>query len=225
MCGRFTLTAPESAIIEHFDLSEPLEDYKPRYNVAPGQQLLAVVNDGQQYKIKRFKWGLVPFWAKDPKMGYSTFNARAETVATKAAFREPLKRSRTLIVADGFFEWLSLSKKEKQPMRFLLKSKEVYGFAGLWDTWRGPDGTVLETCTIITTTPNDVVKDVHDRMPVILPRENEQAWLDPGTQDTEFLHSLLQPYPAEEMFSYPVSSLVGNVRNDSADLIEELNSK
>ncbi|MGF7036048.1 putative SOS response-associated peptidase YedK [Paenibacillus mucilaginosus] len=225
MCGRFTLTAPEDAIIDHFNLAEPLVEYQPRYNVAPGQQVLAVVNDGRQNTIKRFKWGLVPFWTKDPKMGYSTFNARAETVATKAAFREPLKRSRTLIVADGFFEWLALSKKEKQPMRFLLKSKEVYGFAGLWDTWRGPDGTILETCTIITTTPNDVVKDVHDRMPVILPRQNEQAWLDPGTQDTDFLQSLLQPYPADEMFSYPVSTLVGNVRNDSVDLIEELNSK
>ncbi|WP_426446255.1 SOS response-associated peptidase [Paenibacillus sp. S-38] len=225
MCGRFTLTVSPEVILEHFDIAGGLEEYHPRYNVAPGQQVWAVVQDGQASRIRSLKWGLVPFWAKDPKIGYRTFNARSETAAKKAAFREPMKHSRCLIVADGFLEWRTGGGGTKQPVRFRLKSREVYGFAGLWETWRGRDGTELATCTILTTEPNDIVREVHDRMPVILPREAEQAWLDPGVENPADLQQLLRPYPAEEMYAYEVSPLIGNVKNDSADLLEELNSK
>ncbi|AFH63679.1 SOS response-associated peptidase [Paenibacillus caseinilyticus] len=225
MCGRFTLTVSPEAILEQFDLPGGLEEYHPRYNVAPGQQVWAIVHDGEAKRIRQLHWGLVPFWAKDPKIGYRTFNARSETAAKKAAFREPMKHSRCLIVADGFLEWRVRSGKAKQPVRFRLKSREVYGFAGLWETWRGKDGTEMGTCTILTTQPNEIVREVHDRMPVILPREAERLWLDPGVEDPGHLQGLLQPYPAEEMYAYEVSPLIGNVRNDSAELLEELNSK
>ncbi|MCZ8522759.1 MULTISPECIES: SOS response-associated peptidase [Paenibacillus] len=224
MCGRFTLTVHEEEILEHYQLTEPLEDYRPRYNVAPGQWVWGVVRSGEGQQMRRFKWGLVPFWAKTPKIGYRTFNARAETVAAKAAFRTAFRRSRVLIAADSFFEWKALEDKKKQPMRMMLKSKEIYSFAGLWDSWKAPDGSVLESCTIITTTPNEVVGEVHDRMPVLLPQAQEQAWLDPDTGEEELLQ-LLRPYPSQEMFAYQVSSKVGSVKNDGAYLIEELNSK
>lgn len=168
----------------------------------------------------------MPFWAKDIKVGFKMINARAETVQEKPAFGRLLKSQRVIIPADGFYEW----KKEgadKQPYRFELKDRSVYGYAGLWDEWTQPDGEKLRSCTIITTTPNDLVKDVHDRMPVILEPSGVDTWLDPENSDKELLQSLLIPLPAEQMVRYPVSKDVGKVANNGAQLIEkiEINSK
>jgi putative SOS response-associated peptidase YedK len=222
MCGRFSLSAAEDDILAHFNVPERMEGYQPRYNISPGQYIWAVTNDGSQNTIRKFKWGLVPFWSKSTKSAYSMLNAKAETIASKPAFREPFKRSRTLIISNGFYEWQKISEKEKQPMRIGLKDSSVFGLAGLWDSWTAEDGNVLETCTIITCEPNSLMKPIHDRMPVLIGKENEQSWLDPGIKDPAILESFLTPYPSDEMNAYPVSKIVGNVKNDVPECIVSL---
>jgi putative SOS response-associated peptidase YedK len=182
--------------------------------------VLAIIHDGVKNRMGELKWGLIPEWAKDEKIAYRTLNARAETLLEKPAFKIPFQRKRCLIPADSFYEWKK-TKTGKQPMRIMLKSKELFSFAGLFDTWAAPDGTKISTCTIITTTPNELVAEMHDRMPVILRREDEAVWLDRSIRDIELLGSLLKPYPAEHMLAYPVSPLVGNVKNDVAECIKE----
>lgn len=228
MCGRFTLTSELSDVIKAFNVSDSeYEDYKPRYNIAPSQTIAVVNGNDGHRKLEGYRWGLVPFWAKDIKIGYKMINARAETLQSKPAFRHLLTRNRIIIVSDGFFEWRREGKNKKQPFRFQLKSKEVYGFAGLYDEWQSPDGELLRSCTIITTKPNDLVAKVHDRMPVILDHKGVDVWLDPTVEDKDQLQELLKTYPEESMISYPVSTAVGNVKNTGSDLIEEvpLNSK
>lgn len=205
MCGRFTLTADESEIIDTFSVDHVDYEYKPRYNVAPSQTIAAVSYRNGGRVLEGYRWGLIPFWTKDIKIGYSMINARAETLQTKPAFRNLLSRNRIVIPADGFYEWKK-EGKDKQPFRFQLESKKVYGFAGLYDLWENPeDGETIRSCTIITTTPNDLVKDVHDRMPVILDAEGVNVWLDPGVRDKHVVQELLVPLPAKQMISYPVS--------------------
>lgn len=222
MCGRFTLTADLSDVLDTFQVQDNLYEFTPRYNVAPSQTVAVVANQGGRRTLDGYRWGLVPRWAKDMKIGYSMINARAETLQSKPAFRNLLARNRIVIPADGFFEWQK-EGKEKQPFRFQLKSKKVYGFAGLFDVWNNPEsGGTLRSCTIITTTPNDLVKRVHDRMPVILDESVVDEWLNPERTKSEHVLELLRPYPAESMISYPVSKAVGNVRNTDASLIEEV---
>ncbi|MGC6589118.1 SOS response-associated peptidase [Paenibacillus sp. Dod16] len=227
MCGRFTLTSDLSEIVDTFDVSSVKYEYKARYNIAPSQTIAAINGSSGKRVLEGYRWGLVPFWAKDIKIGYKMINARAETIQSKPAFRHLITRNRLIILSDGFFEWKREGKDKKQPYRFQIKSKGVYGFAGLYDEWKHPDGEILRSCTIITTKPNDLVANVHDRMPVILDNKAVDVWLDPEVTDKDKLQELLSPFPADNMLSYPVSAAVGNVKNTGSELIDEipLNSK
>jgi putative SOS response-associated peptidase YedK len=168
------------------------------------------------------RWGLVPSWAKDPSTGYKTINARAETVATTAWFREPFKSQRCLIPADGFYEWVR-NGKTKQPYCFEVNDGELFAFAGLWDRWRNPQGDVVESCTILTTTPNSLLADIHDRMPVILNPDHYDLWLDPAFRNTASVSEMLKPFDATIMRRYPVSARVNHVQNnDDADCAKPL---
>jgi putative SOS response-associated peptidase YedK len=221
MCGRFTLTVPLEELMLRYGVEQIAFDYEPRYNVAPGQLVTAVLAHEGQKRLGQLKWGLVPSWAKDVSIAYKTINAKSETVGEKPAFKNAFQRKRCLIPADGFYEWKK-SGREKQPMRILLKEREIFSMAGLYDTWNAPDGTKLHTCTILTTKPNTLVGPIHDRMPVILRREDEELWLDREHFDADLLQSLLVPYPEEEMFAYPVAAMVGNVKNELPDCIAEI---
>jgi len=203
MCGRFVLLTDLSRIVQSFDIQGVSGELHQGVNISPGQMITVVVRD-EVNKLADFKWGLVPSWAKDPAIGNKMINARAETVAEKPSFRKAFRQHRCLIVADGFYEWKTEGKR-KTPMRFGLKSGESFGFAGLFDTWISPEKIPLRTCTIITTDANDLVRPVHDRMPVIVPKINEATWIDPDNQDTLGLLAILKPYPADLMEMGPAA--------------------
>lgn len=221
MCGRFALTAPASTITEIFQV-DVLPDVLPRYNVAPTTQVLCVVEEQPgERTAQTFRWGLVPFWAKDIKIGYRMINARSETVASKPAFRAAFKKRRLLILADGFYEWKRLDKKNKIPHLIGLGDGKPFAMAGIWESWTDPDsGDEVRTCSILTTGPNSLMEEIHDRMPVILPQSQWSLWLDPQVQDKERLQELLVPYPADEMAARRVSNKVGNVRNKGPEVQE-----
>lgn len=210
MCGRFTLTIPQEQLQLAFPwLSFPF-GLSPRYNIAPTQPV-AVVPGSEEPAVKLFRWGLIPFWAKDPKIGNRMINARSETLSDKPSFRDAYRHRRCLVLADGFFEWQKISgQRAKTPFLVRLKSGDPFAFAGLWDRWRSPDGSEVLSCTIITTRPNELVAPIHNRMPVILPPDAYKDWLDPAGQSS----IRLQPYPAAEMTAYPVTTLVNNPAND-----------
>lgn len=218
MCGRFTLTVSPEQLQDQFGLAEPPPaDLGPRYNIAPSQAV-AVITNSPQRKLEIFQWGLIPSWAKDPKIGNKLINARAETLAEKPSFRTALKRRRCLVVADGFYEW----KKEgsrKTPMYITLDDGRPFGFAGLWEIWQPPDGSLLKTCTIITTEPNALTGQIHNRMPAILPPEDYDAWLQPGEAPAETLLPLLRPYDARHMKAVPVSTRVNRPEFDSPECV------
>ena len=216
MCGRYTLTSPDK-IAERFAVQADIQLLLARYNVAPTQQVPAIL-DEDPTSLTVLRWGLIPPWAKDEKIAGSLVNARCETVADKPAFRNAYKHRRCLVPADGFYEWQKTGIG-KVPHRFTLKSGELFAFAGLWESWRKPDGSPVRTVSLMTTTPNDLVAPVHDRMPVILKRENEAAWLDHDTP-VERLATMLAPYPTAEMKAEPVSNAVSNARTDSPELIK-----
>lgn len=219
MCGRYTLTKELRELAKRFEAEMAAGFEKtlaPRYNIAPTQSVI-VVNDTWQREIVSMRWGLIPSWAKDESIGNRMINARAETIAEKPAFRVAFHKRRCIIPADGFYEWKKTGSV-KQPVRIVLKDREPFGFAGLWEEWLSPDGEGILSCTIITTEANELLKDVHDRMPVILPREKEGVWLNPDTPLPE-LSSLLKPYPSDEMEFYPVSQTVNSPANDSPDCI------
>lgn len=220
MCGRFAQRRSPKTLAKQFQVTE-VPNIEARYNIAPTQNILAVQETPDGREMKWLKWGLVPSWAKDASMGARLINARSETVTEKPAFRDAFKRRRCLIPADGFYERQRTADK-KQPYFFQLKEERLFGFAGLWDRWKGEDGSVIESCTILTTQANEVLAPVHDRMPVILYQDDYDLWLDEDERKQELLKDLLQPYPASEMISYPVSTLVNSTRNKGADLIEQL---
>ncbi|AJY76484.1 SOS response-associated peptidase [Paenibacillus beijingensis] len=222
MCGRYTLLVTlEELMLRYMIDGTIIPHHRPQYNIAPGQMVLAVISDGSRNRLGELKWGLIPPWVDDPKIGSKMLNARAETAAAKAAFAAPLRRKRCLIPADGFYEW---QKREdgKQPMRIVLRSRSVFSMAGLYETWLSPAGEKISTCTVLTTRPNELMAPIHDRMPVILRPEDEALWLDRSVQRPEATRQLLIPYPAEEMEAYAVSKEVGSVRNDSPACIEAL---
>lgn len=196
--------------------------FAPSYNVAPQstQPVLRLSGETGKREFALMRWGLVPYWAKDAKIGYTTINARAEDVATKPLYREACKRRRCLIPADAFYEWQQTGTKAKQPFAFALASGEPYAFAGLWERWKPKEGEPLETFTILTTDPNELAERVHNRMPVILDRGNYERWMEPGDPERPPV-DLLRPYPAEKMRAWTVSDRVGNVRNDDPDLLKE----
>ncbi|MCK6258420.1 SOS response-associated peptidase [Fictibacillus sp. KIGAM418] len=219
MCGRYSLYADMHFIQEEFDITIP-KTLPQRFNIAPSQNVLVITSDRGTRKAEMHRWGLIPFWAKDPKIGYKMINARAETVDEKASFRGPLKNKRCLVIADGFFEW-KREDKQKQPFHIRLKNRKPFAFAGLWDQWE-QNGEVITSCTHITTRPNALMKDLHDRMPVILTKEAEESWLDPSIQDNEYLKSLLTPYDSEQMEAFEVSPVVNSPRNDVKDCVVPL---
>jgi len=222
MCGRFTLFVDPQDLMDAFPGFEAPEHITPRYNIAPTQPVAVIANTGQN-KIAFFRWGLIPSWAKDPAIGDRMINARAETLAEKPSFRMAYRRRRCLILADGFYEWrkddtLSQSKgpgQRKTPMFIRLKSGQPFGFAGLWESWRAADEQAILSCTIITTTPNELVAPIHNRMPVILAPQAYELWLDPAEKNPEQLQGWLKPYPADRMIAHPVSTLVNNPGNDA----------
>jgi len=215
MCGRFRLSKTDKEVMKQFGV-EIDPDYSPRYNISPSQQVRVLQQDEAGLMHMRIqRWGLVPGWAKDIKIGYKMINARSETILEKPSFRTAFKKRRCLIPADGFYEW----KKEgttKQPFHFGMKDDSLFAFAGIWEQWKSPEGAVVESCAILTTTPNDLVADVHDRMPVILPAAQYELWLTAEAERVAQLQDLLVPYPANEMKRYPVSSAVNSPKHDMA---------
>ncbi len=216
MCARYTLKSKPDVVAAMFGL-DIVPDLQPRYNVAPTQAVTAVREAGGKLACVPLRWGLVPSWAGDLKIGHSLLNARAETVASKPAFRAAFRRRRCLIVADGYFEWKAVGKK-KQPYYFRLRDETPFAFAGLWEHWER-DGQVVESCTIITTEANDLARPYHDRMPVILPADARALWLDTDIEEPRALQDLLRPYPAEEMRFDPVNPVVNSARNEGPECI------
>ncbi len=213
MCGRFTQAAPGDQIAELFELTET-PDLAPRYNIAPTQDVAAVrAAPGGGCELVMLHWGLIPSWAKERAIGARMINARSETAAEKPSFRSALRSRRCLIVADGFYEWQRLGGR-KQPYFIALADGRPFGFAGLWERWAGDGGAPVESCTILTTAANGTVAPIHDRMPVILGREQHAAWLDPGVADTAGVLPLLRPLPDDAVRAFPVGLLVNNPAND-----------
>ena len=222
MCGRFTLGATAATLAAQFDLAN-VPTWTPHYNIAPTQEVLVVLQPSPQAnrEARLHRWGLIPPWAKDPSIGNRMINARAETVATKPAFRRAFKERRCLLLADGLYEW-QRQERRKQPFYIRLRDGRPFAFAGLWEHWEGSEGMAIQSCTILTTTSNEVVGRIHDRMPVILSPTDYDRWLDPSIQEPAVLQTLLRPYPADEMTAYPVSTRVNNPANDSPECVELL---
>jgi putative SOS response-associated peptidase YedK len=216
MCGRFVRVTPIPIVARHFRAEEVHADPGPGYNIAPSQEIVIINNEGKKQLVP-CRWGFVPSWARDLSVGDRMINARAETVAVKRSFRNAFKERRCLVAADGFYEWRKEGKR-KYPVYIRLKSGEVFGFAGLYSFWTSPKGERVCTCTIITTEANEVLKPIHDRMPVIIPGDREDLWLDPLT-DKEVLQSLLTPYDAGEMEAYDVSPKMNSPQYDSPENI------
>ena len=222
MCGRFARKSTQEVLADWFGLElEEMPWFAPSYNAAPQsvQPAVRLNHDSGRCEVALLRWGLVPFWAKDAKIGYNTINARAEDVASKPAFREALKKRRCLVPADAYYEWQRLDAKSKRPFAFALASGEPYAFAGLWESWRPKDGAPLETFTILTTDPNQLMEPIHNRMPVILEPKDYDRWLDPG-DPARLPVDLLRPYAADRMKGWPVSDRVGNVRNNGPELLD-----
>jgi putative SOS response-associated peptidase YedK len=217
MCGRFTIRVPHTLLLKHFAIGHTDLQLAMRYNVAPTQQIPVVrFNNGRE--LTTMRWGLVPSWADDPKIGYKMINARSEEAAKKPSFRSAMKKQRCLIPADGFFEWQKVGKA-KQPHWFHRADGEPFAFAGLWERWSKGDAP-METCTILTTRPNELVAPYHDRMPVILSPADYNKWMDPTNNDPESLKYMLEPYPASELIDTAVNPLVNNARHDGPDCVE-----
>jgi putative SOS response-associated peptidase YedK len=211
MCGRYRLSRADK-LAEYFE-AEQSEELSPRYNIAPTQPIPAVRKDGSGRVISMLRWGLVPSWATDISIGNKMINCRSETVLEKPAFRESFHKRRCLIPADGFYEWKKIGKS-KQPFHFGMKDDSLFAFAGIWDGWKSPEGKLVESCSILTSTPNELLKDVHDRMPVILHRNHYETWLTAPPSESKTLAELLVPYETELMRRYEVSQLVNSPKND-----------
>jgi len=220
VCGRYTLIADLGDLAQRFEFDGADFSYDPGYNIAPTESVLTVKNvEGREAAFAR--WGLIPFWAKDPKIGARMINARAETVAEKPAFRNALKKRRCLVLADGYYEWQK-TPVGKRPYRIILKSGEPFAMAGLWEIWKDPQGNVVPSCTIITTSANEFLSPIHNRMPVILPRESEEMWLDMDIAEANSLVSMLASSQDHALDAYDVSTLVNNARNDGPELMARI---
>jgi len=221
MCGRFTSSQRREAIGERFEVAVP-ETYSERYNVAPQQRALIVRGREGERDAVMAKWGLLPHWAKDAKIAFKMINARAETLGEKPAYRSLLPRHRCLVPADGFYEWTVADDGKKTPVYFQLAERTMFAFAGLWASRTDPEtGEVLVSCTIVTTTPNELVAPVHDRMPVILPAAAWEPWLSPDA-DAADLRALLVPWAGDELEAVPVSSAVNRADHEGADCVREV---
>lgn len=218
MCGRYTLHSPKQLIVEHFKLSDGIA-IEPRYNIAPSQEVPVIRLDEEgNRELVRLRWGLIPFWAEEAKTGYSMINARAETVASKPAYRAAFRKRRCLLPADGFYEWKT-GDRGKQPYHIRMQDHAIFAFAGLWEHWEGEDGQVIESCTIIVTDANERLRSIHDRMPVILDEGNYSQWLDRENIDARQARQLLTPYPGDRLEIYPVSTRVNSPAHDEESCI------
>jgi len=222
MCGRFVLMTPGKSLAEHFMLDEA-PSLEPRYNIAPTQPVAMIKQKAgtSLRELKMVRWGLIPFWAKEAKMGAGFINARSETAADRPAFRAAFKMRRCLIPADGFYEWKKL-EKGKDLYLVVLSDRLPFAFAGLWESWKSFDGELIESCTILTTDANDLVQPIHDRMPAILSPNDYELWLNPEIKTPESLKHILKPFPSEEMIMFPVSGKVNKASYDGADCVEPL---
>ena len=222
MCGRFALYTDPIALAKQFQ-TENLLELMPSYNVAPSQTIPIIRNEQGHRLFELAKWGFIPSWAKDIKIGYNTINARADTVAEKPSFRSAFKQRRCLIPADGYFEWQEITNsKTKQLWYISLKSQEPMALAGLWEHWQGSDGSEIESCTIIVTSGNELMQSIHDRMPVILSPETWATWLDTANNDKQGLQTLLTQYPADEMTAWKVNTQVNSPRYNDRECIQPL---
>ncbi len=221
MCGRYRLARSKQLLAEYFDTDFDDLDWEPRHNLAPTQAVPIVrqMQVAEKPRTTLARWGLIPSWTSDLASSPLMINARAETATNKPSFRDPLQRRRCLIPADGFYEWArrGAAKKARQPFCFEVGSAEVFAFAGIWDSWRNPQGVVVESCAILTTTANHLLADMHDRMPVILPRERYSRWMDPRIQDSEQVLAMVTPFQASLMRRYSVSTSVNYVANDGPE--------
>lgn len=231
MCGRYTLTVTWEELLRRYliDPDSVSPFHIPRYNIAPSQQVTAIIHDGTRRRIGQLQWGLVPSWAKDASMAGKMINARSETLESKPAYKIPFYRKRCLIPADGFYEWQK-NEHGKQPFRIRLRDGGIFSMAGLYDTWVTPDGQKRSTCTVITTEPNALMAPIHNRMPAILRKEDEALWLRREDASAagdaqamlQALRELLRPFPASEMQAEPVSTAVNSVRNDTEACIQSI---
>lgn len=223
MCGRFTLSTNFETLMDRFEIDDAFEesDYHISYNIAPTQQVVSVINDGMKNRMGYLKWGLVPNWSKDEKIGYKLINARAETLSEKPSFRNAFQKRRCLIIADSFYEWKKTPER-KIPMRIKLKSNEPFAMAGLWESWKSPLGNTIFSCTIITTKANSFMSTIHERMPLIVKPEDEKLWLNPRNSPNSLFTRIIQPYADDLMEAYEVSSDVNSTKNNNSDLIKEI---
>ncbi|MAE09243.1 MAG: hypothetical protein CL661_10850 [Bacteroidetes bacterium] len=214
MCGRFQLSVKGKQISERFNVEVFDELYKPNYNCAPSQKLPVITND-QPHSLSYFRWGLIPFWAKDPKLGYRNINTRSETISSKPSFKNAFKKRRCLIPANGFYEWRK--DENKTPFRIFFKNEKLFALAGIWETWKDAENKIINSFSIITTEPNSLSKDIHNRMPVILKPEDEQSWLSENNE--ELLKKLLVPFDPNKMAAYAISKEVNSPKNNKPGII------
>jgi putative SOS response-associated peptidase YedK len=232
MCGRFSLYTPPDRLAGIFgaESAVDIEDFQPRWNIGPTSEVLCLTGSPHSLLLDRFRWGLIPWWAKDGSPGIPLFNARAETIDTKPSFREAFIQRRAVVLADGFLEWQHHAGGRGQPHYFHRADGQPLAFAGLWETWHppaSPDGidTTVQSCTIVTTTAGGDMDAIHDRMPVLLERESLDVWLDPSTTDREELLALLRPGPGGTLVHHPVDPRAGNVRNDDPQIVEPVEAQ
>jgi putative SOS response-associated peptidase YedK len=221
MCGRFALPYPSKTVAEYFSVPEEIS-FAPRYNIAPSQHLAVICSnkDAPGRQLAMMRWGLIPNWAKDEKLGYKMINARAETVAEKPAFRAAYRRRRCLIAAGGFYEW-QRQEKIKQPYYLTMKDTKIIAFAGIWERWQSPEGEPVESCAILTTAANSSVRGIHDRMPVIVAPADYNFWIDPGAE-RDILQQILRFSQSISLSIYPVSAMVNNPTNDAPGCLQEI---
>ncbi|MBP1970623.1 putative SOS response-associated peptidase YedK [Virgibacillus natechei] len=220
MCGRYTLLADELEILQEFGLEKNIKSYQPSFNIAPGQNVLAIIHDGKEKRAGYLRWGLVPSWAKDEKIGYKMINARSETAHKKPSFKKLMARKRCLITADSFYEW-EKTDEGKQPKRIQLPDRQVFAFAGLWDKWVQED-KVIFTCTILTKEANEFMQGIHHRMPIILPKNKQDEWIKPEQQSPDQAYDFLQTIKDDPLTAYNVNRYVNAAKNDDAACIEPM---
>lgn len=225
MCGRFTITINQEELKAHLSTNYNVANFSavfnlPRFNIAPGQEIIAIINDGKNNRVGQLKWGFVPSFAKDEKIGFSMINAKSETIDEKISFRQSFEKRRCLILADSFYEWKRVGK-DKTPMRIMTKNGKIFAMAGIWNTFTRPDGVKIHTCAIVTTSANKLIGEIHDRMPVILNEVDQKTWINPGSS-TASLKALMKSYPEEEIEVYQVSSIVNNAANDVVECINRV---
>lgn len=222
MCGRYTLHQKPASLKDYYHLKQIPADLRANFNVAPGQMMPVITAKDNLPKLEVMKWGLVPFWAKDPKIGYKLINARDDTIFSKPVWRSIILKQRCLIPADGFYEWkpqVVANKERKQPFYIKPKRSNLFSFAGVWDAWKDTEGLEWKTYSIITTSPNKEMKHIHNRMPVILRQEDQASWLEPSLQSRANIEPLIKPYEDNQLEIYKVSRDINTARNNNAKLI------